>query len=70
MRSQDIWEGNTNTEDVKMELDYFINIATNACINGAFNSITVFFVYKFFLKHVDDKNRKEKKGEDKNWFLV
>ena len=53
-----------------MELDYFINIATNACINGAFNSITVFFVYKFFLKHVDDKNRKEKKGEDKNWFLV
>ena len=53
-----------------MEFDAFINIATSACINGAFNSITVFFVYKFFLKHIDDKNKKEKKGDDSNWFLV
>jgi hypothetical protein len=38
-----------------MNMDMFVNIAVSASINGAFNSITVFFVYRYFLKHLEKK---------------
>jgi hypothetical protein len=41
-----------------MNWDTFITIATTSIITSGFNTVTTFFVYKIFLKHLDDKKTK------------
>jgi len=41
-----------------MEWDTLITIATTSIITSGFNTVTTFFVYKFFLKHMDSKEKK------------
>ena len=48
-----------------MNMDAFITIATTSIITSSFNTVTTFFVYKFFLKRLDgerydlDKNKRK-----------
>jgi hypothetical protein len=41
-----------------MNWDTFITIATTSMITSGFNTVTTFFVYKFFLRHIDSKEKK------------
>jgi hypothetical protein len=36
-----------------MNLDTLITIGLTSSITSAFNTVTTFFVYKFFLKHLE-----------------
>ena len=38
-----------------MNVDTIITIAITSMITSSFNTVTTFFVYKFFLKNLDTK---------------
>ena len=40
-----------------MNMDTFITIATTSIITSSFNTVTTFFVYKFFLRHLDRERK-------------
>jgi hypothetical protein len=46
-----------------MNIDTIVTVATTSIITSGFNTMTTFFVYKFFLRHID---RKDNYGVDKN----
>ena len=47
--------------------DLLVNTAITASVNGAFNAITVYFVYHFFLKNFEKKKEVKKRFKPRNY---